>query len=35
MEKLELLPLKDIRLDDSFWNKYTWLDQNQNTPNNW
>ncbi len=35
MEKLELLPLKDIRLDDSFWNKYTCLVTKEIIPYQW
>ena len=35
MEKLELLPLKDIRLDDDFWNKYTRLVTKQIIPYQW
>ncbi len=35
MEKLELLPLKDIHLDDPFWNKYTRLVTKQIIPYQW
>ena len=35
MEKLELLPLKDIRLDDPFWNKYTRLVTKEIIPYQW
>lgn len=35
MDKLNLLPLKDVRLDDSFWNKYTRLVTEQIIPYQW
>ncbi len=35
MKKLELLPLKDIHLDDPFWNKYTRLVTKQIIPYQW
>lgn len=35
MEKLELLPLRDIHLDDPFWNKYTRLVTKQIIPYQW
>lgn len=35
MDKLELLPLRDIRLDDPFWNKYTRLVTKQIIPYQW
>lgn len=35
MEKLELFPLKNTRLDDPFWNKYTHLVTKQIIPYQW
>ena len=35
MDKLNLLLLKNVRLDDSFWNKYTRLVTEQIIPYQW